>query len=296
MKKSKKSAPSAPKKVGNTKPSSSYWWSFTINNYSPLDIEKIRSSSDIDKYVFQEEIGDNGTQHLQGTVRWVCKKRLKTIQNWEKQVEISNKGHWEKNKNNKHCIMYCSDPDKRAPTGQMWSQGILVPKPLRLIYELRPWQLKVWNIVKHECMDDRTIHWVYDRPGKGGKTVFGKWLCAKHNGLMVGGKAKDMHFGVADSMEKEGCAPPIIIINIPRASTKISYEGLESIKDGIFFSAKYKSTMCMFNSPHVVVFANFLPENIGEKLSLDKWNIINLGPPESSEDDTDSDASEESTQ
>jgi len=46
---------------------------------------------------------------------------------------------------------------------------------------------------------------------------------------------------------------------------------MEEIKNGIFFSNKYKGKMCLFNVPHMICFANFGPEK--EKLSNDRWVI-----------------------
>jgi len=54
----------------------------------------------------------------------------------------------------------------------------------------------------------------------------------------------------------------------------ISYEALEEIKDGLFFSGKYESGMVCINPPHVVVLCNFAPDE--SKLSKDRWVIKNI--------------------
>lgn len=54
----------------------------------------------------------------------------------------------------------------------------------------------------------------------------------------------------------------------------VSYEAIESVKDGIFFSGKYESGMTIFNQPHIICFANFAPD-IG-KMSSDRWKIFEL--------------------
>ncbi len=51
----------------------------------------------------------------------------------------------------------------------------------------------------------------------------------------------------------------------------VSYQALEEIKDGIFFSGKYEGGMKIFNSPHVICFANFSPAE--HKLSGDRWVV-----------------------
>ncbi len=66
-----------------------------------------------------------------------------------------------------------------------------------------------------------------------------------------------------------------MVIDIPRANEgNVSYQAIEDLKNGALFSTKYESGMCVFNSPHVVVFANMAPDL--NKLSADRWNIIHL--------------------
>ena len=81
-----------------------------------------------------------------------------------------------------------------------------------------------------------------------------------------------MCFGISEMVKKDG-APKVVLINITRQGS-VSYNGLEAVKDGIFFSSKYESGMCMFNSPHVIVFSNEEPEY--ENLTKDRWNVIDL--------------------
>ena len=50
-------------------------WCFTLNNPNPSELsqlsqEKFFGGSQIIKYLAQEEVGDNGTPHLQGTVQF----------------------------------------------------------------------------------------------------------------------------------------------------------------------------------------------------------------------------------
>ena len=49
---------------------------------------------------------------------------------------------------------------------------------------------------------------------------------------------------------------------------------MESFKNGRFFSPKYGSCLKRFKPPHVVVFANYMPDL--EKLSMDRWDIMDL--------------------
>jgi len=92
---------------------------------------------------------------------------------------------------------------------------------------------------------------------------------------MVGGTAKDVQYTIA-ALAKDGKPfPQIVLLNLPRSQRNhLSYAGIESVKDGLFNSAKYESAMVVFNPPHMVIFANEEPEY--EKLSGDRWSVHNL--------------------
>ena len=52
------------------------------------------------------------------------------------------------------------------------------------------------------------------------------------------------------------------------------YTCLESMVDGCFTITKYAGKTIIFNIPHIVVFANFLP--ILKYMSTDRWKIKKL--------------------
>jgi len=49
---------------------------------------------------------------------------------------------------------------------------------------------------------------------------------------------------------------------------------MEELKDGVLFSGKYESKTKIYDIPHVIVFANFLPKE--NALSKDRLKIIDL--------------------
>ena len=96
------------------------------------------------------------------------------------------------------------------------------------------------------------------------------------NAICVGGKAADAKCIIASVVQKTGECPPIVIIDIPRCNGGfVSYQAIESIKNGIMVSTKYESGMVRFNKPHLLIFANE-PPNM-EKLSKDRWVVTELG-------------------
>ena len=53
----------------------------------------------------------------------------------------------------------------------------------------------------------------------------------------------------------------IVVFDLSRSQeTHVNYEVIESVKNGVCFSTKYESQMKVFKTPHVVIMANFAPD------------------------------------
>lgn len=258
---------------GNTESSSSkqstlaYRYCFTLNNYTDTDIDLIvpQLQDLCKKYIFQEEVGENKTPHLQGSIWLSAKKRITALK------KIHNKIHWETMRNETASIAYCQKSDTRKEGGRVWRKGFAKPlkDPLadKVLYDF---QNEIINLIKKDP-DDRKVFWYWDAQGCKGKTSLAKHICMHHNAIYVQGKASDIKFGVMDILNKRG-EIDIVIMGLPRSYEQfVSYDAIESIKDGIFYNSKYESGMCIFNSPHVIVLANFKPDE--SKLSADRWVI-----------------------
>lgn len=241
-------------------------WCFTYNNY---DIEKdvpiildILSNNNC-KYVFQEETGESGTRHLQGSIIFENKVRPMSL------FKLFSSIHWEKTKDLKASLKYCCKEESR--TGNVYA-NIPIPKPIKIINNLKPWQLSICSILQDEP-DDRSIYWFVDYGGGIGKSCFTKYLCVKYSAIVLCGKASDMKQGIMNYNEKNGYFPNIIIIDLPRTfnSDYLSYCGIEEIKNGCFYSPKYEGGMCLFNCPHIIIFSNYKPDTM--KLSKDRWKV-----------------------
>ncbi|AKV62262.1 putative replication initiation protein [Rakkovirus canuewis] len=129
---------------------------------------------------------------------------------------------------------------------------------------LQAWQRTLLRHVLGEP-DMRKIHWMYDLVGNMGKTWMSKYLCAKHGAVRFeNGKSADIKY--AYNGER------IVIFDLSRSQEDhFNYEVLESVKNGIMFSPKFDSKMKVFAVPHVLVFANWGPEE--SKLSRDRWDV-----------------------
>lgn len=253
---------------------------FTLNNYLPTDIPLLETwlYERCVSFAFQEEIGkETHTPHLQGVISLKKRSRLDEI----KYPRI----HWEYPvKNVAAAYIYCTKEDTRKPNTSPYLFNYTVPKPLKLIENFYEWQTNIINLIKKEP-DDRTIYWYWEPNGCAGKTALAKYICTKFNAICVSGKSNDCKFAIVAYKKIKGIYPDIIIYNVPRCNHDyISYEGMESIKDGFFFSGKYESCQAIFNSPHILVFANDEPDY--DKVSKDRWHVVELGAISSAQHET----------
>lgn len=127
--------------------------------------------------------------------------------------------------------------------------------------------------------DSRNINWFYDPIGKTGKTVlarnllisFGnKWTILKNTGSI-----RDCASIIGSALDS-GWSQHGIILDLPRMAENSEglYTCLEGMVDGCFTITKYAGKTILFNVPHIVVFANFLP--IIKYMSKDRWKIKKL--------------------
>lgn len=254
---------------GNTKPppsskskqiSASKRWCFTLNNYSQEEFSSICSVflSKSKLYIIGDEVGESGTPHLQGYVEFKDKLRPLNLFSFKRI-------HWEKSKGSRdENIVYCSKQKILASLG--------LPKPIKVIEHLYKWQLDIENLIKTEP-DDRLVYWFWESQGNIGKSAFIKYCCVRHNvSFCCGGKYSDiMNLIFNQDMDKCNC----IMFDIPRCNDGcISYASIEAIKNSLVCNTKYETGFKVFNSPHVVVFANSPPEF--DKLSHDRWVITEL--------------------
>lgn len=238
---------------------------FTFNNYALEDIVIIetRFKEICNKYIFQKEVGLNGTPHLQGAI-WLKKKMRLT------ELDLNKKIHWEKMHNEKASIAYCQKSD--TAIGEPFIYGF--PKPIKTLTTLHPWQANIEKLTLTEP-DGRSVHWYWDLVGGIGKSAFCKYMYIKHKALVIqGGKMADIMNIIFNS---DMDIVNTVIIDIPRNhGNKVSYSSIECILNGMITNTKYETGCKVFNPPHVIVFSNYEPDH-SDKLSEDRWKITNLG-------------------
>lgn len=82
-------------------------WCFTLNNYDKKDIKNLEKEFKDEKYVFQEEVGENGTKHLQGVVTFKNQRYMNGLK------MIDDRIHWEVCKNVMASRQYCQKKETR---------------------------------------------------------------------------------------------------------------------------------------------------------------------------------------
>jgi len=237
-----------------------------LSNYTIDDIQTFRNidSSKVPRLVFQEEIGEKGTPHLQGALMFKNKGRPFTL-------IPHRRTHWEKKSPHstvKQLFDYCLKKDTR--NGQQYARGWTIPYELKL--ELFLWEMEIIDELTEEP-NDRTINWIWESKGGVGKTTFQKWLFLNFDRVVIlSGKGADMKNGIINYKEKNGYLPKIVLINVPRSNIDyLSFCGLEEIKDMFFFSGKYEGGMVCGQCPHVYIFANSEPDR--SRMSADRWLV-----------------------
>jgi len=266
---SNKSVPSVPgEKDGNIEhPSLSsnsknalYKYDFVINNYTEEQVCQLKSylPKICNKAKFGEEVGESGTPHIQGYISLTKKERMTGLV----KLEVFKGASFRPCRNEEALIEYVGKGNN------IWSYGL--PIPIKIITNLYPWQKKIEDLFFTEP-DDRSVYWFWESKGNVGKSAFCKYMFVKHKVLIVrGGKLADI-MNIVFNTDMDKCR--MIIFDLPRGTgNKISYTSLEAIKDGFITNTKYETGCKAFNPPHLVVFANFEPDDI-DRLSKDRWKI-----------------------
>lgn len=140
----------------------------------------------------------------------------------------------------------------------------------------QPWQLELVREIEGEPLY-RKIIWIYDEIGNRGKTALGKWLFVTQPNKWYYAKdcgtTRDASTIIQNALSS-GWTAWGIVIDLPRSAENHirMYTYLEEFADGIVTTQKYSGKTIAFDSPWVVVFANW-PPTLNKTLSLDRWDI-----------------------
>jgi len=255
---------------GNTKKPrvcSSKCWCFTYNNYNEDTLARLKTSfeADCEKWVMGKEIGSEGTPHIQGYIKaW---KKIRPIEHFDTK-DI----HWEKAKGSiEENWIYCTKDGS-------YESNFFLPLKIRATripkFSLKkeiffPWQQRALDRLL--AQNARQLLWVFSKKGNLGKSSFAEWIVLNYEGanFLENGSKKDLMYILKLKNEMD-----FVIFDFSRTvEDYVSYDNLESIKNGRIVSTKYEgSVMILDYHPRVAIFANFEPEY--SKLSSDRWDIM----------------------
>lgn len=157
-----------------------------------------------------------------------------------------------------------------ACVSKIQSAGNLIHNREQLLRQpLRLWQSFLEQYLAGP-INKREIRWYFDDKGNTGKSWMAKYLSVVHDALVL-----DNMKGVDGKYLYQG--QRIVVFDFVRSNEDhINYGLIEAVKNGLVVSTKYEPQMKVHDNPHVVVFANFMPDF--SKLSQDRWKIKDFMP------------------
>lgn len=227
-----------------------------------------------DKLVFQlETCPTTGKKHMQVWIHYHDAIQLEEAKNRINPTS-EHKVHIEVCKGKPHQNITYHTKERSRDEGPWF---VNVPRPREpLVYtydQLVEWQRTLVDELK-ETQDDRMVYWIYDGVGGAGKSNVQHYMREYMYATEISQNLNDAAFSLKAYHEENGFWPEIIYINLAKDEDMKNYSTIEKIKDGSFFCGKYESCSVFMPFPHLVVFANCLPQV--QKLTWDRWEIWDL--------------------
>lgn len=286
-------------------------WCFTLNNYTPADLDRLSSPLEGVTYlIYGKEIGESGTPHLQGTVCFQSRKRLAAV------IALIGQCHCSITRYLLQSIEYCKKEgdfteigtvpraeSERGSRCDLESFKESVKSGIYSISELRELHSEVCaryhkfvadyiqdnkpkvTVEAHPLMpwqeelynrlrltpDNRQIIFIVDRVGNKGKSWFARYYCGMHDNAQIIVPGKKADMAYVVREDTR-----TFFLDCPRSKQGefIQYDFLEELKNGYLFSSKYESRCKTLPTPHVVVLMNEHPDET--KLSSDRYSITTL--------------------
>jgi len=242
-------------------------WCFTLNNHTDEELAQIHKGFGTAKYIMGDEIGANGTRHVQGYVEFKNPRSLSALK------KTCKRAHWEPARGNrKDNQTYCSKEKVIVCTLPVDIRVRVLEQYKDVVW--RQWQQQVLKIV-NGLPDNRTFHWFWEHTGNVGKSYLAKYIYLTKRTIIADGKKDNVFNQIKTYMDEHEDDPQfdVVLLDIPRYNLEyINYGMLEQIKNGLIYSGKYEGGVCLFDNVHLIIFANEPPDT--SRLSFDRWNVI----------------------
>lgn len=259
---------------GNTKTARHRKFCMTLFNYNDNDTKffEILGEHAINWVYGHETCPTTGNKHLQ------CYIEFKNPRSFNAIKKIFPTAHIEVAQGSAIAnFKYCTKENNFKANENMLKihECELRKRPLEVIDpdQFYPWQSYMHDIVCRQP-DTRTVYWIWEPDGCTGKTAFVKFLVHKYSWCTFSTASKSADIATIAN-EDITC----YLFDFSRTQVDFCpYTAIEGLKNGLISDSKLKkeSRNIIMNSPHVICFANSLP-NI-KALSEDRWAIGKIVP------------------
>lgn len=253
-------------------------WCFTskADGLEPDTIKEILTKN-CTSWAFQKEEGESGYIHYQGELQLLKKRRLTDIYT----LIPGGTTHWTPKSNGaiKKGVRfsYVLKDDTRI-AGPWTDQNPDGPEEMPAVlkdYRPYPWRTTITGMMREKCPSTcRLINILIDGHGGAGKSTFKKWLAWQRLASIIEPQPEQKHVEAAVMTAKTKRA---FVIDTPRTSSPWTAAGttfwaaIERIKDGTATEHRNSHKAVFFDTPHIWVFTNTMP-NMGA-LSPDRWRF-----------------------
>ncbi len=236
-----------------------------------IDVEELKKKLMLlcKKWGFQKEEGKKtGFLHWQGRISIKTKIRLEQLvekfQNKKFHFSVTSKA-------NRDNLFYVMKEDTRIEGPFCDTDEVIyIPRQIREIKSLYPWQKKVIKISK--IWNTRQINVIIDTEGNKGKSILKGYIRCYKLGRVIPfcNNYKDILRMVCDMPTSN-----FYVIDMPRAIDKEKlncfYSAIETIKDGYAYDDRYSFKDKNFDSPNIFVLTNHKPDE--EYYTNGRWQF-----------------------